>query len=573
MPRELDARYTHRGIYSAWLSKAKGDTAKAKWIQSSGRRYFSIDFDGQIVFYSHGETDKKISLPIAFRDILGASLATSEEGSPQASMRRSFSGIMARRPNSCEFPFTLHTRDRRIRLAADSEADAFSWVEMLNAAHRYGQESLTAAASGTDSSHQTVQSQSTGTGHFSPCVSSSKGSQSTADGDELTGGASSPATWSESEAMQTTPTAERAERANQADSESQAPLLQDQEAASASAAETPLDVVDGLLRELREAQNIPSNVTGKRPSQLQISAEDNAAVPRAPQPSRGTAAPSAARLARQAEDAQRPAAAAALCADRAAPNHFQASDFGFEDGPESDWDGSPEHSPVTSPRKIGPPAAAFGGGWLPSDEAVEAATAGMVHEDEVNSWDGSEDEGSDDIRKAREERIQADLFLVRQPSAGHSRNHSRREHCEDSGRPALESAPGASSSATCASHAQDTSLDGEQAARIAADLSLLPQPASSSSSSGRKAPRTKTQARKKKADAVPQHSLDAAPLEVAAPAQSEEALQARRVAADLALLPRPLVGGRHPGGYGGYGGNTMATMADRPTGGYGPSVR
>lgn len=569
MPRELDARYTHRGIYSAWLSKAKGDTAKAKWIQSSGRRYFSIDFDGQIVFYSHSETDKRISLPIAFRDILGASLAPSGENSPQASMRRSFSGMMSRRPNVGEYPFTLHTRDRRIRLAADSEANAFSWVEMLNAAHRYGMESLTAAAAaGTESSHLSAQkSQSSGTGHFSPTASTSKGSQSTADGDELTGGASSPATWSDSEATQTTPTAERAEQPDQADSESQAPLLQHQEAAYAHAGETPLDAAEALLQGLLEAQHSESNATGKRPSHLEISVEDNAAVSRAP-PLHGAAAPSAARLARQAEDVQRPAMGASLLAERGSTNQFQASDFGFEDGPESDWGGSPERSPANSPREIGPPSVAFSNGWQPSDGVIEAATAGTVHHDEVNSWDGSEDEGDDDFRKAREERIQADLFLARQPSASWSRNRSRHAQCANTSESVLESVACGPTSASCTSHMQNRSVDEEQEARIAADLRLLQQPASSSS--GHKA------RKKKKADAVPHHPPHSAPLaaQVTAPAESEEAIQAARVAADLALLPRPLVGGRNPSGYGGYGGSSVAaTMTARPTGGYGPPVR
>merc|ERR1719482_1051060 len=82
MPRERDARYTHQGVYSAWLSKVKGDGAKAKWIQSSGRRYFTIDFESQIVFYSHSETDKRISLPILFRDILSASMVVVPPSEP-----------------------------------------------------------------------------------------------------------------------------------------------------------------------------------------------------------------------------------------------------------------------------------------------------------------------------------------------------------------------------------------------------------------------------------------------------------------------------------------------------------
>merc|ERR1719215_872498 len=34
--------------------------------------------------------------------------------------------------------FVLQTRDKRIQLVAESESDAFTWVDMLTAAHRLG---------------------------------------------------------------------------------------------------------------------------------------------------------------------------------------------------------------------------------------------------------------------------------------------------------------------------------------------------------------------------------------------------------------------------------------------------
>lgn len=146
MPREFDARHTHKGVYSAWLTKVKSNVGKVRWIQSSSvKRYFTIDFDSQIVFYSHSEADKRISLPITFRDILSASMISSPPRTPGAEqadhqvMRRSMSGSwLTGRQDAGESPFVLQTRDRRIRLVADNEADAYSWVEMLNAAHRIG---------------------------------------------------------------------------------------------------------------------------------------------------------------------------------------------------------------------------------------------------------------------------------------------------------------------------------------------------------------------------------------------------------------------------------------------------
>mmetsp|Transcript_380 Transcript_380/g.506 ORF Transcript_380/g.506 Transcript_380/m.506 type:complete len:175 (+) Transcript_380:121-645(+) len=67
-----DARVTRQGRYSAWLKKAKSENARCKLIQSHNTRYFTIDFDSQIIFYSHSTSQKKVSQPIPFRDILGA---------------------------------------------------------------------------------------------------------------------------------------------------------------------------------------------------------------------------------------------------------------------------------------------------------------------------------------------------------------------------------------------------------------------------------------------------------------------------------------------------------------------
>merc|ERR1719284_373030 len=69
---DADARARCSGSYSAWMRKAKSDQAKAKWLCSSTKRYFTIDFDTQIFFYARAEGAKKISHPIRFKEITGA---------------------------------------------------------------------------------------------------------------------------------------------------------------------------------------------------------------------------------------------------------------------------------------------------------------------------------------------------------------------------------------------------------------------------------------------------------------------------------------------------------------------
>lgn len=150
---DRSARYTHRGSFSAWLIKAKSDGAKAKWFQTMGRRYFTIDFDKQIFFYKYSESTLQASTPIHFSQILGAAVGHSyddeddcdEEASsaPGLGLRSGlFSSKPRRRPNVATaigvFPFTLRTMGKRMRLEAEVESEAFQWISMLNAASRIG---------------------------------------------------------------------------------------------------------------------------------------------------------------------------------------------------------------------------------------------------------------------------------------------------------------------------------------------------------------------------------------------------------------------------------------------------
>ena len=45
-----------------------GDGAKARWFSSTTKRYFTIDFNAQLFFYAHSESDKTVSHPIRFKD-------------------------------------------------------------------------------------------------------------------------------------------------------------------------------------------------------------------------------------------------------------------------------------------------------------------------------------------------------------------------------------------------------------------------------------------------------------------------------------------------------------------------
>mmetsp|Transcript_108806 Transcript_108806/g.132814 ORF Transcript_108806/g.132814 Transcript_108806/m.132814 type:complete len:362 (-) Transcript_108806:105-1190(-) len=133
-----DPRLTHKGRATAWLIKARSDGSNAKWFQSTGRRFFILDFDKRIFYYTYTESRQaQASTPIPFVDILGAHVGHSYE--PDADCGQ----LCRSRPRRClpgSYPFTVRTKGKRLRLEAEEESDAFRWISMLNAAHRIGAE-------------------------------------------------------------------------------------------------------------------------------------------------------------------------------------------------------------------------------------------------------------------------------------------------------------------------------------------------------------------------------------------------------------------------------------------------
>lgn len=102
---------TRKLSLGGWLTKAKSSSAKVKWFLGSTRRYFTIDYESQIFFYSQCEAKRQISQPIGLHDLCVATLCPD---------------------NGCAF--TLQTRSREFQLSADTPADAQHWVACLNAA-------------------------------------------------------------------------------------------------------------------------------------------------------------------------------------------------------------------------------------------------------------------------------------------------------------------------------------------------------------------------------------------------------------------------------------------------------
>lgn len=122
-----DARSTRSGAYSAWLKKSKGDAARAKWlVGDKNTRYFTIDFDAQLFYYSHSKDNKKISSPYSFRDILGAERLPAPAKAAKKGGRAQSSGFMVR------------TKGKTFELHTEGNGDAAQWVFALNAARDLG---------------------------------------------------------------------------------------------------------------------------------------------------------------------------------------------------------------------------------------------------------------------------------------------------------------------------------------------------------------------------------------------------------------------------------------------------
>jgi len=114
-----DARTLCKGSYSSWLTKVKSEGGRGKWISSTNKRYFTIDFDAKVVFYSHSASQKKVSQPIRFREISWA------ERLPPNKKRK-----------GCGF--ILNTIERSFELYSTTNTDAVQWVHALNAAKNIG---------------------------------------------------------------------------------------------------------------------------------------------------------------------------------------------------------------------------------------------------------------------------------------------------------------------------------------------------------------------------------------------------------------------------------------------------
>jgi len=152
--RPLD--FQKRSKVTGWLIKRKGDVVRSRFFGGSNRRFFTLDFEARLFFYSITESNKTASVPVAFRNLTrveplsGAALAgvgpedlldgpTVTTNGPSSGNKGSLAGKGAhlrtpklsfgalRRPQE-QHGFLITAAGREMELICATKAEADEWV-------------------------------------------------------------------------------------------------------------------------------------------------------------------------------------------------------------------------------------------------------------------------------------------------------------------------------------------------------------------------------------------------------------------------------------------------------------
>eukprot|EP00930_Biecheleria_cincta_P084767 TRINITY_DN74201_c0_g1_i1.p1 TRINITY_DN74201_c0_g1~~TRINITY_DN74201_c0_g1_i1.p1 ORF type:complete len:231 (-),score=35.40 TRINITY_DN74201_c0_g1_i1:183-824(-) len=142
--RQLSATET---LLQGWLLKQKtrsGYVGRAsRLLGDTNRRFFTLDFRGQIFYYSHSEGSKQISMPIPFKNLVAVERLSESTDSVQAGAaqrRWSFSKSAASSSDAREgfaVDYMKSSQDHsvaRLHLICNTHGDACKWISALQAA-------------------------------------------------------------------------------------------------------------------------------------------------------------------------------------------------------------------------------------------------------------------------------------------------------------------------------------------------------------------------------------------------------------------------------------------------------
>mmetsp|Transcript_93480 Transcript_93480/g.260327 ORF Transcript_93480/g.260327 Transcript_93480/m.260327 type:complete len:386 (+) Transcript_93480:57-1214(+) len=189
--QEVDP-HINRGKLTGWLLKRKSDGVRSRFFRSVNRRFFTLDFEGQLFYYAHTEGNKMASMPLAFRNLLGVEplAAMLHQGAPEEPaappMQRAGSKVLGSKcdasSSSFRVPkitfsalkrpaehhgFSLQTTGKEMELLCASQIEAEGWIAALQQAIALGAESRSAAES-TDEPQKVDVSTSAGSSPEAP---------------------------------------------------------------------------------------------------------------------------------------------------------------------------------------------------------------------------------------------------------------------------------------------------------------------------------------------------------------------------------------------------------------------
>jgi len=159
-----------------WVTKKKTEGSRSKFISSVNRRFFTIDFETQVLYYGHTECNKQLSAPIPFRELLRVEALEEPVGQAEDSQKLSradsktsvnskSSGTLLQRMPSLlstkrpqeHFGVKLETTAKTMELFFASKADCDLWQAAFAEAIEMGVQ----AGGPVDGSHRPI---STGSG-------------------------------------------------------------------------------------------------------------------------------------------------------------------------------------------------------------------------------------------------------------------------------------------------------------------------------------------------------------------------------------------------------------------------
>lgn len=137
----LGAQVLRSGQTFGWLRKK----SRRFGICSYSPRFFTVDFDRRILYYSHSEFGKQISMYTPFCDIVDVErLKSSTSGLDEDGVRprKSCLPCFPRAVKNDYRGFILHTKAKNLELRCSSESGAEKWVTIIKTAMFMGKEKL-----------------------------------------------------------------------------------------------------------------------------------------------------------------------------------------------------------------------------------------------------------------------------------------------------------------------------------------------------------------------------------------------------------------------------------------------